>query len=264
MASAKLEDREKKINEIRRLNGFSAIKGSEYKAMSDRSKINNKILDEDFNCKYYDGSILLPDGQTTLDIELIEKRYQRTEDFFGISFDENKKLLHELSCLDYEIGKTIYDYEIRSDKKDLEEFDNDVLEKLEEIESIPYIKNVYAIKSKLSELDPYFYEGCYIDIQRKYEDWKEYCFFVDNVRNYIYTFIPDFNKLSGNKKFELIEKLSKNHITEDIAEYLQDYHLHEHKKAKINKLTDLQLPNLTEPKIIEKFVKLYIKQKLEK
>jgi len=261
MASQKLTDREKKINEIRRLNGMSSIKGSEYAAMDDSDKINKKILNEAFGIEYYDENIILQNGQTTHDIQLLERRYANVERFFGISFEDNKTLLHEISCVDYEIGKTIYAYEIKSNKSDLEEFNEDVLKQIENIEKIPYIKNVYAPKSDLSNVDPYFYEGCYIDIQQKYEDWGNYCIFVDNIKNFIKTFIPDFNKIDGNKKSEWIEKLSENTITENIAKYIQDYHLNEHKKAKIDMLASLELPNLTDPKIIEKFVTLYIKQK---
>ena len=260
MASPKLEDREKKINEIRRLNGFSNIKAEDFKQMSYRNEINFKIKHK-FGFEYYNDALLLPDGQTTHDIYQIEKRYEATESFFGISFDENKQFLRELSCIDYEIGKTIYDYEIRSEKKNLEEFENDVMDQLEEVEKIPYIKNVYVVDDNLLNSDPFFYEGCYIDIRQKYQEWEEYCLFVDSVKDCIHIFIPNFNKLSGDKKFELIEKLSENYITADIAEYVQDYHLNEHSKAKIDKLTYLQLPNLTEPKIIEKFVRFYIKQK---
>ncbi len=261
MASPKLEDREKKINEIRRLNGLPNIKAEDFKKMPYRNKINNKIKNNAFNYEYYDDTLLLPNEQTTLDIYLLERRYAATESFFGISFDDNKKLLHEISCIDYEIGKTIYNYKIGSKKKDLEEFDADIEKQLEMIENTPYIKNVYATTTNLSNLDPYFYEGCYIDIRQKYKDWEEYCLFVDSIKDFIRIFSPDFDKLNGDKKFEWIEKLSKNYITNDIAEYIQDYHLNEHTHAKIDKLTDLQLPNLTEPKIIEKFVKLYIEQK---
>ena len=262
MASPKLEPKEKKINEIRRLNGHSSIKGSEYEEMPDRDKINNKTKHElGFDC--YDENITLPDGQTIHDIVLLEKTYSNVERFFGISFEDNKSFLHELSCIDYEIGKTIYNYEIKSTKKDLEEFDNDVLEQLDIIENIPYIKNVYSTSKYLEGTgdDGHFYSGCYIDIKEKYKDWEEYCIFVDSIKDFIYIFIPDFGKLNGDKKFEWLEKLSENYIAKDVAEYIQDYHLNQHIQAKIDKLTNLQLPNLTDTKTIEKFVKLYIKQK---
>ncbi len=241
MASKHLTPREKEISKIRTLNGEKNIPAQEYFDSDNREKINTEIYNGDFDISEYI-TATLPDGTSTLELDNINSLSRDTERFFGFALSRvAPKLLHTLSCENYRSGKTEYTIPKASNENEIDRV-------LEEVEMIPFIEGLYS-------------DDCYIDLAKKYNHWKQYSEFVDNIKSYIEEHHSDFSKLNLKSKKLYIKKLKENIITEGVGDYLDNYSLREQTKAKEVKLLELQLPNLIKPDIISNFVKIYNKYK---
>lgn len=101
-----------------------------------------------------------------------------------------------------------------------------------------------------------------INLHNKYQKWKNYCVFVDNIKNYIeIEFGSDWyskNQTKANNKIYDLSKLFPNSIFEDISSYLHKYNLNQHKEAKIDVFKELSLPGTDNMKITKKIVELYL------
>lgn len=246
MASPTIEKREKIINKIiaKKYDKSYKISSCQYAKSINRDQIINQK--KEMYLEFYSNTIL-PNGICTSEIDKELKSLELTERFFGFKlFDNYFDLLWKLHCIDYEEGKTKKKFTHECKSLDENEFIQCIEDKMSEFENIPYMKNPFT-------------DSSYIDIVSKYNDWKIYCKEVDEIENFIKKNIPNFSKLKIEDKNHKIRELKENIFTKSIGNYLTDYTLKEQKKAKIDKLLSLELPNLNNINIVTMFVDAYIK-----
>jgi len=251
MASPSITNREKEINKFIKHLNLTKIKTEDYNKSPNRDSLNNQLIDKEFDIKYY-SDVKLPNNISTKIIDDAILRAKQTERFFGFAlWRVSLPLLLNLSCTDYAEYKTIYKYNIKSNKNNEDEYMQDIEKQLEKLENDIYIRNLYS-------------DNCYIDISQKYQDWKNYCNTIDEIPSFMALYYKDFSSLHIREKQKIIDKLASISITAPIAEYLQKHNsltAIKLTKAKEEKLLSLNMPRLNNPKIVKKFVEIYIKNK---
>jgi len=238
MATPKLDEYAKLVNDVLQYKlKLKTIPSQEYFKNNDLYK---KIIDDVYtleNCK-------LPNGVDVEEITFQLSCLMYTEDFFELDFSDSKKLLWELTSYEY--------YKVIS-TRDCDECDIHWVGGKEDCRAY---YEIYSEKHgdelvEVSNLN---------SIINKYNNWKEYCKFVDEAKYYIQTLHPNYKKLNKKEKLEFIELLSQTQFTKDIAELLDNYHLNKFKQAKIDKLISLNLPNITDSRTAQQITELYTKQ----
>jgi len=98
-----------------------------------------------------------------------------------------------------------------------------------------------------------------------YNEWQAYCDFVDNIPEYIEINFPDYS----HKQFQYREQLKQSAqlypdtIIKNIYEYLKEYGSNQHKKAKVDYLAQIGLPNINAINAIKIVELLYQQLKYE-
>lgn len=212
--SNKKTKREKKISDVIKLDPTAK---TPTKAEFDRQAKNNSdinkgttittnIFGKDYTTTLYD-FFYLNNRKSTEDYEHIEAYMDATEKFFELDFSERDNKSKKLL---YEISDEAY---YTGDR---------IIGKNEE--GAP----IYELIGGL------------------YEEWKDYCTFVDNVKEYVSINFPNYDH-NQQKYLDQIKKSAKLYpetILEDLYIYLNNYGLNQHKKAKADYLAQVGLPNI--------------------
>lgn len=260
MATPKLHKIALEANECLRYKFFGAIKSDYFQNKDNKEQykqLNEPLMPRDSNWKPLTGLALkkeltenpqfyqpdlsnligekLPNGISIEEVYFSINNKTYTEYFFDLNFKENKKLIWNISCYEY------YNEMCAISMKELIKTDQLKIEK----ENGEYLQ--YDEVGNLSN---------------KYQEWKDYCQFVNDAKYYIKTLHPRYLKFSRKEKLNFIEQLSQTPFTSNIAKLLDNYNLNEFKKAKIDKLLELNLPNITTRVTATDFTELYIKQNL--
>lgn len=265
MATPKLDEYAKILNEVIRYKlKQKTISTAKFLSNKDMYK---KIVEDVYNIEGF----VLSNNITAEKIQINLRNIYHTEFFFGIDFSDNKQLLWDLCCDDYYGVISAKGYE-----KDDEVIYAKVYEQDNEIISIQgYDKydvlwigdtedNTKAYYELVYNLHDYqLVEVEYLkNIFNSYNQWKEYCRFVDEAKLFIKNLHPNYSKFTKTEKRKFINILEPYSFTKDIAELLDNYDLNKFKQAKIDKLLSLNLPNITDIKTATKLTELYIKQNL--
>jgi len=109
--------------------------------------------------------------------------------------------------------------------------------------------------------DPRTREREIFDITKNYQDWKDYCHNVDQIKPYIELTYKNRDKKQSKIRDLLYDssKLFPNSIIEFISDYYHKYGLHQSKQAKTDALLNLYpLPHICTKEIALKIVNMYI------